>query len=205
MEQVQRSVEWYQQRLGRFTGSEIIRLLGKLTTQKGQDAFESYCMEKASESVFGMIEDDYVSFDMQRGIENEPYAYDEFWEQMGELFIPVRKVDFVPYGDHAGASPDGIVGESDTLEIKCPTMNNFTKFYLKPIVPEKHYNQIQMQLLCLGGDKGYYFNYAIHHGKPYSFNLEIARDEELIKLMKERIEMGIELKLKYVEQLKQLL
>jgi hypothetical protein len=205
MEQVQRSVEWYQLRLGRFTASEITRLLGKLTTKQGQEGFESYCMEKATEAVFGMVEDDYQSFDMLRGVENEPYAFDDFWQIMGEKFIEVKKSGFITYGDHAGASPDGVVGINDSLEIKCPTMANFGKKYLKKEIPEKDFNQIQMQLLCLGGDKGYYHNYAVHQGVSYSFTIEVPRNEEVITVMRERIVMGTELKLKYIEQLKQLL
>lgn len=203
MEHVQqRSVEWYNQRLGRFTASEITRLLGKLTTATGLKAFESYCMEKATESVFGLIEDEYTSFDMQRGIDTEPYAFDAFYELMGEQFIEVRKSGFVNYGDHAGASPDGLVGEKDDLEIKCPNAKNFFKLAITREVPENHYAQMQMQLLCLGGDKAYYFNYLTHQGEPYHFTIEVPRDEAMITLIKERIEMAIELKLKYIEALK---
>lgn len=198
----QRSVEWYKERLGRFTASEIIRLLGKLTTQKGQESFDSYCMEKASESVFGMIEDDYVSFDMQRGIDLEPLAFEKFKEIMSEDFIEVKKSDFICYGNHAGASPDGKVNSKDTLEIKCPTPANFFKLAITKKLPEKHYAQMQVQMLCLDSTKGYYFNYCTHLGNEYHFTVIVERDEILIDLIKERIEMAIEKKLEYIECLK---
>lgn len=198
----QRSVEWYKERLGRFTASEITRLLGKLTTQKGQDAFDSYCMEKASESVFGMVEDDYVSFDMQRGIDLEPYAFDKFKELMSEEFISVEKSEFICYGNHAGSSPDAKVNSKDTLEIKCPTPSNFFKLSLTKEVPEKHYAQMQMQMLCLDSTKGYYFNYCTHLGNEYHFTIIVERDEAIIQLIKERIEMAIVKKAHYVDCLK---
>lgn len=202
MEQAQqRSVEWYQQRLGKFTASEITRLLGKLSTQAGQKAFESYCMEKAIESVYGQIEDDHITFDMQRGIDQEPYAFDKVTEILGQQFKSTGKASFVHYGEHAGASPDGIVELSDVIEIKCPKPSTFFKYCLTGEVPDNHYDQMQMQLLCTGGKVAYYFNYLLHMGKEY-FNLKlIQRDEERIALIKERLELAIERKQQYIAML----
>ena len=202
MEQVQqRSVEWYQQRLGKFTASEISRLLGKLNTQAGHNAFESYCIEKAIESSYGMIEDDFISFDMQRGIDQEPYAFDKLSEILSADFISLNKAVFFIYGQHAGASPDGIIGLNDVAEIKCPTAKNFFKYCLTEQVPNNHYDQMQMQLLCTGGNTAYYFNYVTHIGEEYYHLNKVGRDEERIALIKERLVMAIEKKLQYMEQL----
>lgn len=198
----QRSVEWYQERLGRFTASEITRLLGKLSTQVGQSAFDSYCMEKAIESLYGMIEEDYVSFDMQRGIDLEPLAFEKFSELMSGDFITVEKSGFILFGEHAGASPDGKVDKINTLEIKCPTPTNFFKLAINGVVPEKHFAQMQMQMLCLESDKGYYFNYCTHLGNEYHHTIEVPRNEPMITLIKERIEQAAEKKLEYVKKLK---
>ena len=203
MEQVQqRSVEWYQQRLGRFTASEISRLLGKLTTQAGLKTFESYCMEKAIESVYGMIEDDYVSPDMQRGIDQEPYAFDKLWEILGERFINAGKAYFIAYGEHAGASPDGMSELNDVIEIKCPKPATFFKYCLTGDIPDNHYDQMQMQLLCTGGKKAYYFNYLTHMGEEYFHLKVVPRDNDRISLIEQRLAMAIELKLEYIEKLK---
>lgn len=202
MEQVQqRSVEWYQQRLGKFTASEITRLLGKLTTQAGKNAFESYCMEKAIESTYGMIEDNFTSFDMQRGIDQEPYAFDKLHEILSEQFKTLGKTPFLRYGEHAGASPDGMIDLNDVAEIKCPTAKNFFKYCLTGQVPDNHYNQMQMQLLCTGGEVAYYFNYLTHMGEEYYQLTKVQRDEESIALIKERLVMAIETKLQYIERL----
>lgn len=60
---LQRSEDWFEARKGRFTASDIHKLLG--VRGLGQTG-ESYIFEKAVEEVFGLDEEDaFVSNDMQ--------------------------------------------------------------------------------------------------------------------------------------------
>ena len=71
----QRSKEWFEARRGKFTSSEIHKLMGIKGLGK---TGETYCFEKACEVVFGIDEDaNFESFDMQRGTELEPYAFEK--------------------------------------------------------------------------------------------------------------------------------
>ena len=114
----QRSKEWFEQRLGRFTSSEIYKLMGV----KGiGETGKTYSFEKAIEKVFGRDENWNVeTWDMKRGKEQEELAFKLFQKQKAKQFIKVEETFFFPKGDNAGASPDGLVGSDAVLEIKCP-------------------------------------------------------------------------------------
>src|ERR1039457_1444856 len=119
----QRSDEWHDSRLGRFTGSQIHRLMGfKGLGLTGQ----TYAFENACEIFFGKDEEEqFESFDMKRGNALAPLAFRKFQELKEPEFIEVEKCSFFPFGNDAGASPDGIVGKDAVLEIKAPRPGKF--------------------------------------------------------------------------------
>lgn len=136
---LQRSDEWFDARKGRFTASNIHKLLG--VRGLGQTG-ESYIFEKATEEIYGLDEEDnFTSFDMQRGITLEPLAFRKFKEIKEFEFLEVKETTFFPYGLDAGASPDGLVGENAILEIKCPRP---TKFFS---LVAKGYDAIDLSLI----------------------------------------------------------
>lgn len=198
----QRTPEWYALRDGVITGTKAKSILGKITLAKTQDAINNLAMRLAIESVYGMIESDYVDFDMQRGIDMEPRAFELLQDKLAQDFIQLDKVGFVSLGDHLGTSPDGVaIGEAG-VEIKCPTAENFFKYVLSGIVKPEYYTQMQHGMLCMGYDKFYFHNYCVHLGKEYTHTMIVKRDEEMIKLISERADMVINLKLKHIEKLK---
>ena len=201
MEQ-QRSKEWIDMRLGKFTASEIHKLLGV----KGLgDTGNAYCFEKACEVVFGKDEDEnFTSIDMQRGIELEPIAFRKFKELKEVDFIDVQETFFFPYSVDAGASPDGIVGTDAVLEIKCPRSNKFFKLLAKGItaIDKEYIAQMQMQMLCSNSKQAYFFNYLIFKGQEMWHEIIVPRDEVMINLIKERIAQAVIIRDEYVNQLK---
>lgn len=201
----QRSNEWFEMRKGRFTASDIIRLLGKETLKSTKQSIDTFAFEKAVETIYGLEdnEDTFVSKDMQRGIELEPLAFDKFKELKSLEFIDVQKCVFFPYGNDAGASPDGLVGKDAILEIKCPRRNKFFKYVANGFdeVDDKYYAQMQMQMLCTNSNKAYFFNYLIENGVEYWHEIEIARDEEMIELLKQRIKLATEIKNEYISKI----
>jgi broad-specificity NMP kinase len=63
---LQRSDEWFESRLGRFTASDSDRLLGSLGNKTTIAKIETYAIEKASEMYFGKSdEDSFTSFHME--------------------------------------------------------------------------------------------------------------------------------------------
>jgi putative phage-type endonuclease len=196
----QRSNEWFEQRSGRFTASEIYKLMGvKGLGLTGED----YAFQKACEIVFGRNEDDnFMSFDMQRGVELEPLAYKCFKDMMSMDFVEVSKADFIEIDANSGGSPDGIVGENEPLEIKCPKSDTFFKVVLTDEIDQKYYDQMQFQMIATGGNQAHYFVYYIHNGKEMYHHIKVARDEQRIELMKDRINQIVEKRDQFIEILK---
>lgn len=198
---LQRSSDWFDARKGRFTASDIHKLLG--VRGLGQTG-ESYIFEKAVEEVYGLDEEDtFVSNDMQRGITLEPLAFRKFKEIKEFDFLDVQETTFFSYGSHAGASPDGLVGNDAILEIKCPRPTKFFNLVAKGFdaIDKEYIAQMQMQMLCTNSKKAYFFNYIIFNGKEMWHEIEVERDEKMIDLIKERIEQAIKIKQEFVEYL----
>lgn len=197
----QRSQEWFDVRKGRFTASEIHNLLGKQGMGK---TGESYCFKLASEIVFGIDEEEnFESWDMKRGRQLEPVAFEKFKELKYLDFVDVQEAYFFPYGDDAGASPDGITSDEGGLEIKCPRPMKLFQLINEGLsgIDPVHMSQMQMQMMCSNSKHVYYFNYIIFKGKPHWHEIKVNRNEETIGLIKERLISAIKLRNEYVEYL----
>lgn len=194
----QRSEGWFDERIGRFTASEIHKLMGK---QGLGITGETYAIEKAIESQFGKVEENFTSFDMQRGIELEPLAFEKFRYLKDLDFIEVKEAFFFPYGEHAGASPDGLVGTDAIFENKCPRPKKFFKIVADGKIDPEYEWQVQKQMLASNSQRAYFFNYIILDGKEYWHEIIIERDEPKIDLIKSRLDIAIEIKLDYIEKL----
>lgn len=198
---LQRSSDWFDARKGRFTASDIHKLLG--VRGLGQTG-ESYIFEKAIEEIFGLDEEDtFVSNDMQRGITLEPLAFRKFKELKEFDFLDVQETTFFSFGSHAGASPDGLVGNDAIIEIKCPRPTKFFNLVAKGIeaIDKEYIAQMQMQMLCTNSVKAYFFNYIIFNGVEMWHEIEVERDEKMIDLIKERIGQAIKIKQDFVQYL----
>lgn len=198
----QRSKEWFDARAGRFTASRISHILGvKGLGKMGDD----YAYDCAAESIFGIEEEErFISYDIQRGIELEPLAFAKFKSMMALDFIEVQEATFFPYGEHAGASPDGLVQPKSVLEVKCPRIKKFARICIEGIeaIDTGYKDQMQMQMLCTNSERAYFFNYVIYKNKEYHNTIEVWRDEKRIEFIKSRLEEAIALKLNYIEKLK---
>ncbi len=191
----QRSEEWKIERYGKFSASEIIKLLG---VRGLGETGKTYAIDKAIQELYGEIEDNFISYDMQRGVELEPLAFAKFKELKELEFLEVTNCSFFKYEEHAGASPDGLVSDNSVLEIKCPKSTTFFELVATNEVDKKYYAQMQMQMLCTNTNKAYFFNYLVHDGIEYHHEIIIERDEDMIELIKTRLKEAIEIKLNYI-------
>lgn len=147
------------------------------------------------------MEERFISYDMQNGIDTEPLAFAKFKELKGLDFLEVSKCGFFEYKKHSGASPDGLVSDNAILEIKCPKSTTFFKLVATNEVDQKYYAQMQMQMLCTGMDKAYFFNYLIHDGEEFWHEIIVQRDEEMILKIKDRLKEVIEIKEDYINKI----
>lgn len=137
----QGTFEWDQARIGRFTASEIHRLMepakremtpeelkarpkyGKGSSSKLvydysklSDAAMTYVNEKVAEILTGQPKSQGYAFPLVWGKDHEDEAAECFANKTG---LKIEKTGFYKYTDHAGGSPDRLV-ENGILEIKCP-------------------------------------------------------------------------------------
>jgi len=197
----QRSKEWYEMRRGRFTASEIHKLMGV----KGLgETGTTYCFEKAVEIVFGIDEEeDFTSWDMKRGIELEPKAFAKFKELKSKEGIEVKESFFFPYTDDAGASPDAIVGHDACEETKCPRSKKFFRLVAKGFeaIDKEYVWQMQMQMLASNSQRCHFFNYIVFKDQEMWHEIIVDRDEAMISLIKERLEPAVKLRNEFVQYL----
>ena len=199
MEQVeQRSEEWRKQRHGKFSASEIHKLMG---VRGLGETGKSYAIEKAIEELYGEVDENFVSYDMERGIELEPLAFAKFKELKSLEFIDVLNCGFFTLSDSAGASPDGLVGYNAVLEIKCPKASTFFKLVATNEVDQKYFYQMQMQMICTSREKAYFFNYIIIEGLEYWHTIEVERDSDVCDKIIERIAEAMQIKREYIEKI----
>jgi hypothetical protein len=139
----QNTEEWHKVRLGRFTASEMYRLMipgkremtqkeldarpkkgkGSSTTfvddyGKLADASLTYINEKVAEIFTGQAKTTGYAFPLVWGAEHEAEAVEYFEKQTG---LETIVCGFFTYTEHAGGSPDRLIGEKAILEVKCPS------------------------------------------------------------------------------------
>jgi putative phage-type endonuclease len=142
----QGSPEWKAVRLGRVTASRVADVIAK--TKSGPSASRSnYMAELICERLTGCGSEGFTNAAMMWGVEKEPDARAVYEFMQG---VNVEQVGFVhhPTIGMAGASPDGLVGASGSLEIKCPNSSTHIETLLSGVVAGKYQTQIQWQLAC---------------------------------------------------------
>ena len=149
----QTSLEWHIARKGVITASGIKRMVTPTLKIANNDKTRSYTCSLISDRVTDFIEENYVSWDMMRGKEDEILAralYSETWDN-------VEEVGFVTNGDNGvvlGCSPDGLVGDEGMVEIKSRLSQLQVKAVMEDLiegrVPKDDVMQVQASLLVTG-------------------------------------------------------
>lgn len=131
---LQRSIEWHELKHGKIGGTLSKGLFVKSDT---------LLIEILSQIVEDYeAEDSYISYDMQRGIDLEPYALDAL---SNEIFVKFTTPGFLQSTSIPilGISPDGL-SEDDTIgvEIKCPAAKKHTATILANEIPSDNIHQV---------------------------------------------------------------
>lgn len=199
---------WIKQRIGRFTASDIYRLL----TYEEKPNYLSpgaltYIEEKALEILTeGKSRKNIFTLSMEHGKDYELEAISRAEQKLNIKFKKIGKEqEFIEYGLHAGATPDG-VAETIGAEVKCPDCKTHFKYLkienqedLKKIEP-KYYWQTQMGMLCTELDQWYFISYDprfSNEDKQLKIVL-INKNIEDIKFLKQRLELAISKKIELI-------
>lgn len=163
----QRSKEWFQKRKGKITGSAVGAILGLNPYTKKEDVLRRMVREyHGYPSEFtGNIATDY-------GTNNESNAIGSF-ELNYDLSVTETGFHVHPVYDWLGASPDGLVGDSSIIEIKCPFSRRKDALF-KSIDEQPHYYaQVQIELYCTERKSAFFLQWS-----PYGYKLEMVDIDE---------------------------
>lgn len=166
----QKSAEWFKQRKGRVTGSNVGAALNLNPYKTPDDLIRQMVRE------YHGAEPEFVSnVATEWGSFNEEGAQAEYTMETGNA---VEECGFFVHPEHEwlGASPDGKVNGYGVLEIKCPfgqRVKNPPTF--KSAKEQEHYfAQMQIEMACTGAQYCDFYQWAPHGSK-----LEyVQRDDE---------------------------
>lgn len=114
------------------------------------------------------------SFWMEWGIEHESAAKRAYTALSGNT---VTEVGFImpDHSDSYGGSPDGLVGVSGMIEVKCPAPETLIGYHAKGELPSNYKPQVQGLLMISGREWCDFFGY--HPALP-PFLLRVHADEQ---------------------------
>lgn len=140
----QRSPEWYQTRCGKVTASCIYKVMATVKSGEAADR-RNYRAQLVTERLTGTVADSFTNAAMVWGIETEAQARAMYAFQTGHETV---EIGFVPHPTIAdsGASPDGLVGDTGMLEIKCPNSATHIETLTGAPIDKKYRLQMQWQM-----------------------------------------------------------
>ena len=143
----QRSIEWYEARLGIPTASSFGKLVARTGKAKTGKTPESYKLSLLAERLTRTPTGGFSTAAMDRGRELEEHARSWYEQKTGRT---VKQIGFATdESSRWGCSPDGIMARRG-LEIKCPMLPGFMEFATYGIIPDDHYIQMQACMWIFG-------------------------------------------------------
>lgn len=133
----QRSPEWFAARAGRLTGSVAAAMLSKIKSGEAA-ARRDLRLSLALARITGRPEEsDYISKEMQRGIDMEPIALGEYECATGAI---VHRTGFLSCDTvMAGCSLDGHINNFEGIvEYKCPKSATHYKYLREQVLPTEY-------------------------------------------------------------------
>jgi len=207
----QRTESWHDDRLGKFSASQIYRLMTEPKLKADKDAGNlsegamTYIYECVAESLTGIrAKEEFTSKYTEWGIDNEPIAK-RVYETVFEAIV--TDTGHIAYGEHAGGSPDGLVGDDGIVEFKCPyTITSHLEHYLKDLSKKPEYYWQCLMYVLITGRK--WIDFLSWH-PAYKSNMQLIKKRLLRETVKEdlaklesKLKKAIELKIEILNKLK---
>jgi hypothetical protein len=190
--------QWLSSRAGKFTASEIHKIMGK---GRGQEYFgmvaKSYITTKAAEILTGEPANQRgQTMAMEWGVAHEFEAITKYQAQYGEIeYYGGANPQFFEYSKFSGGSPDGVSGDC-VIEVKCPFNSaEHLKHLLmkdreevKDVIPE-YYWQMTANALFTNKPNAVFISYDPRFEDQYQLKvLRFSIDLDDCSLLKERLE-----------------
>jgi hypothetical protein len=178
----QRTLDWVNLHLGIPTASGLSNLITPKWKVRDGEMPRTYLYTKLAELWTGAPLMDLTTFSIEQGeileIEARP-----FYEL--ETNQKVRDVGFITTDDGLfGCSPDGLMGDDNGLEIKCPSAQVHLKYLITGELPDDYAAQVHGSMFVTGYPRWTFLSYR--RGFP-PFILEVKRDEAIIAKIAEAV------------------
>lgn len=200
---------WFNSRMGKFTASEIHKLLTCLNkpNELPKGAI-TYIEEKALEVLTnGKSRENYTNDAMQWGNDYEIDAITEFEKLTGfKVEKTGKNQEFIEYNSVFGGTPDGIIPNKAIIEVKCPkpkthffnVKNIFSQEDLKKHYPE-YYWQIVTNMICSGLNLGYFISYDPRFEKNKLMFIEVNLNLDDVGIIDVRLRLANKLKMELIK------
>jgi hypothetical protein len=195
-------MNWNEQRIGRFTASEIHKLLtsGKAKDSIFGDTAKTYIHEVAAEILTGVAEE-ATSKAMEWGKLHEPQAIEAYRKLTGAnvTYYGTESPVFIEHNEFSGGSPDGVT-DTHLLEVKCPFSSHHHVENLLltaetfPFKRKEYYAQIQFNMFLTKKDRAHFISFdpRMASEEQQLFILEIPYSAEFVETITSRIDLAVE-------------
>lgn len=204
--QEQRSQAWRDARAGKFTASEMWKLMTEPRSKKNEwsDTAMTYIMTKVAEEITGRVHETGPAYPLVWGEEQEPIAKQFIQDKLG---VTIKPAGFVIRNAHAGGTPDGYLSDEELLEIKCPFNSSNHVEYLLLKTPEdlldfkkENYYQVHTNMLFCDKPKARLISYDGRFPEAQQLAiLHIPADAEVHAAIIERLDKAIQKKLEILK------
>ena len=189
-ENCQGTEEWFNERLGLVTASNIHLLLTRPRNKKAaySESWKTYMNKLLAERLTGRITDNCKNEHMERGNEHEELARASYeFETDSEVNTCGLITSYIDQGmtiKHVGYSPDGLVDANGTVEIKSKLQHLHLKVLIDDVVPYEHMAQCQSGLWIAEREWCDFISYC-----PMMplFVKRVYRDEAMIETVSDKV------------------
>jgi hypothetical protein len=183
----QGSPAWDAVRRGKVTASRCYDLTATLKKGAYTAARDRYKLELVCETLTGLTADQYVSKEMQWGLDQEKYARAAY-ELSRDVMVETAGFVLHPDIPKFGCSPDGLVGDSGMIQIKCPNTATHLTWMLADTIPLEHCPQMLAELACTGREWSDFVSYDSRLPPQLQlFVKRMPREELLIQILEAEV------------------
>lgn len=182
----QHSEDWFKARVGKVTASRIVDVMAK--TKTGYSASRhNYLAQLVAERMTGQRQDSFSNAAMQWGTDTEPMARATYEIDL-QTFVAETGFHDHPSIAWTGASPDGLIGKSGLIEIKCPNTATHIDYLLNQQVPQKYLYQMMWQMDCTSREWCDFVSYDPRMPEKHQMLVRrIKRDDSLIQEVRDEV------------------
>ncbi|WP_404812041.1 lambda exonuclease family protein [Capnocytophaga canimorsus] len=199
--ELDKQTDWLKQRQGKFTASNIHRLMTYEDKDELPKGALTYIEEVAIDILTeGKGNDHYLSSDMERGNEMELTAVERFEQITGlKCYATGDNQQFIKQNDYLGGTPDGLINNDALIEVKCPkskthffnlnnlkNANDLKKHY------KEYYWQIQANLSVTNRKTAYFISFddRFLNEEQQILIIEVERCDLDIEKLQKRVDMA---------------